>query len=42
VAVLEANSDLQGQFERAIVEKDLEMACCLRGLWLCMLLVSLG
>jgi len=29
VAALEANSNLQGQFEQALVEKDLEKACCL-------------
>ncbi len=35
VAALEANSDLQGQFEQAIAKKDLEKACCL----LCSLVV---
>jgi len=29
VAALEANVALQGQFEEAIAEKDLEKACCL-------------
>ncbi len=29
VAALEANSDLQGQFEQAIAKKDLEKAFCL-------------
>ncbi len=29
MATLEANSDLQGQFEQVLVEKDLEKACWL-------------
>ncbi len=28
VAALEANSDLQGQFEQAIFDKEIEKACC--------------
>ncbi len=35
VAALEANSALQGKFEKAIAKKDLEKACCL----LCSLVV---
>jgi len=38
VAALEANVALQGQFEEAFAEGDLDKACC--DLWSCMLLVS--